>query len=167
MQSGFSAIRASASAVASTPVSGRPASVPASLPILVAPWAKTPTSSSRSSSRIARSAEAPTMPVVHCTTRTCAISRLPYDVEAGGGRAQAPPHGGWFRVRIEPQLREAVQQRPHEHLRLHLRKVLTDAQVCAVPEADVGLTLTREVEAVGVRPSRRVAVGRTQINDDR
>src|ERR1700712_4381520 len=126
MQSGFSAIRASASAVASTPVPGRPASVPASWPILLAPWAKTPTSSSRSSSRIARSAEAPTMPVVHCTTRTRAISRLPYDVEAGGGTHQRPHDRWWFGVRIEPKPREAVQQCPHEHLRLHLREVLPD-----------------------------------------
>src|ERR1700760_213584 len=145
-QSGFSARSASPSSVATTPVSGRPARAPASWPTFAAPCAKTPTNSSLGSSRIARTAEAPTIPVVHWTTRTGAISYLPNDVEAPGRAHQCSHDGRRFGVGVETKARQLVEQGADQNLGLHLREVLTDAQVGAETEPHVALALARQIE---------------------
>src|SRR6266511_2124011 len=59
----------SGSDVAVTPIGGRPASSPASLPALSGLWTRTPASSRSGCWTMPWSASRPTFPVLHCTTR--------------------------------------------------------------------------------------------------
>src|SRR5262245_6507635 len=66
----------------------------------------------------------------------------------------------------QAQVRYPAQQGVEDDLQFGARKLLTDALVPAVTEAELLACVAAEVELVGLRVGLRVPVGRGQIDDD-
>ena len=67
---------------------------------------------------------------------------------------------------VEAQVGQAFEQRVDRHPRLHPGQMHPQAHVRPVPEGDVLLRVTEDVESVGVVVAARVAVGRAEHHGD-
>src|SRR5215472_5355301 len=85
------------------------------------------------------------------------------------GRQRAPAagdHRGRFRLPVEAEVGQPIEQDADGHRDLHTRELLPEAHVRAGRERQVLLGRPPDVETVGVGPAALVAVGRAEAQGD-